>query len=171
MLFMGEEWGATTPFLYFCDFHGDLAAAVREGRRKEFAAFPRFADPEARGRIPDPNDEATFLASRLDWSDLEKEEPAASLEHTRRLLETRRVQVVPRLEGRAMRARGSASGPWVTVDWTLGEGSRLHLRANFSAQSAPLAERAPGVVIHSEGEVGGDRGLGAWSGIWTLESA
>jgi maltooligosyltrehalose trehalohydrolase len=171
MLFMGEEYGATTPFLYFCDFHGELAAAVREGRRKEFAAFARFADAKAREKIPDPNAEATFLASRLDWSDLEKEGNAAWLQRTRRLLETRRAQVVPRLEGRPMRARGSASGALVAVDWTLGDGSRLHLRANFAAQSAPSAERAPGAVVHSEGEVGGDRGLGAWSGIWTLESA
>ena len=54
MLFMGEEWGAETPFLFFCDFEGPLADAVREGRRREFARFPAFADPAARERIPDP---------------------------------------------------------------------------------------------------------------------
>src|SRR6185369_2271186 len=63
LLCMGEEIGAKTPFLYFCDFHGDLAAAVREGRRKEFAAFPEFAAEEARSRIPDPNSADAFLAS------------------------------------------------------------------------------------------------------------
>ncbi|MBF3061383.1 malto-oligosyltrehalose trehalohydrolase, partial [Pseudomonas aeruginosa] len=45
MLFMGEEWGATTPFPFFCDFTGDLANAVRAGRRKEFAwAYAKYGD-------------------------------------------------------------------------------------------------------------------------------
>lgn len=64
MLFMGEEDGSTSPFLFFTDFHDDLADAVREGRRREFAKFPAFADPKARAAIPDPNAPATFEASR-----------------------------------------------------------------------------------------------------------
>ena len=64
MLFMGEEDGSTSPFLFFTDFHDDLADAVREGRRREFAKFPAFADPQARQAIPDPNAKATFEASR-----------------------------------------------------------------------------------------------------------
>jgi maltooligosyltrehalose trehalohydrolase len=55
MLFMGEEYAATTPFLYFCDFQGDLAQAVTQGRQAEFARFVRFADPASRSLIPDPN--------------------------------------------------------------------------------------------------------------------
>ena len=45
MLFMGEEWGAEQPFPFFCDFHGQLADAIRKGRREEFSHFPEFADP------------------------------------------------------------------------------------------------------------------------------
>ena len=56
LLFMGEEFGAQTPFLFFCDFEEDLAAAVTDGRRNEFARFARFSDPAAREGIPDPND-------------------------------------------------------------------------------------------------------------------
>ncbi len=56
LLFMGEEWDASTPFLFFSDFGADLARAVTEGRRKEFAAWPAFADPATRERIPDPQD-------------------------------------------------------------------------------------------------------------------
>lgn len=67
MLFMGEEFAALSPFLYFCDFDGDLARAVREGRRREFARFERFADPQARDRIPDPTAASTFTASKLRW--------------------------------------------------------------------------------------------------------
>jgi maltooligosyltrehalose trehalohydrolase len=66
MLFQGEAWGATSPFLYFTDHQDpDLAAAVREGRRREFAAFGW--DPES---VPDPQDPATFERSRLDWSEV-----------------------------------------------------------------------------------------------------
>ncbi|MGE5767337.1 MAG: malto-oligosyltrehalose trehalohydrolase, partial [Bacteroidota bacterium] len=60
LLFMGEDWGETHPFAFFTDFHGELADAVREGRRREFRRFPAFADPAARERIPDPNAENTF---------------------------------------------------------------------------------------------------------------
>ncbi len=48
MLFMGEEFAAATPFQFFCDFEGELAAAVTEGRRREFAGFAAFADPATR---------------------------------------------------------------------------------------------------------------------------
>ena len=54
MLFMGEEWGAREPFLFFCDFEGDLAKAVRDGRRQEFARFPEFANDQSVDQIPDP---------------------------------------------------------------------------------------------------------------------
>src|SRR5690606_38208001 len=66
LLFMGEEWGAREPFLFFCDLGAELRDAVRDGRRREFAAFPAFADPAARARIPDPTAASTFAASRLD---------------------------------------------------------------------------------------------------------
>ena len=65
MLFMGEEFGTQTPFLFFCDFEKDLASAVTAGRSNEFARFTRFNDPEARKGIPDPNAQSTFETSRL----------------------------------------------------------------------------------------------------------
>lgn len=63
MLFMGEEWSETNPFLYFIS-HGDpkLAAAVRKGRQAEFAAF------HAAGKAPDPQAEETFEKSKLQWA-------------------------------------------------------------------------------------------------------
>ncbi|MHB8760640.1 MAG: malto-oligosyltrehalose trehalohydrolase, partial [Thiobacillus sp.] len=67
MLFMGEEFGAKTPFQFFCDFGGELRDAVTQGRRREFRKFARFADPGAQAAIPDPNRSETFLASKLDW--------------------------------------------------------------------------------------------------------
>ncbi|MFL6240125.1 MAG: malto-oligosyltrehalose trehalohydrolase [Actinomycetes bacterium] len=65
MLFMGEEWGASTPWQYFTDHQNeDLARAVRDGRRSEFAAFGW--DP---ADVPDPQDPATFARSCLDWTE------------------------------------------------------------------------------------------------------
>ena len=66
MLFMGQEFAASTPFLFFTDFNPELGRLVTEGRRSEFAAFRAFADPDVRDSIPDPQAEATFLASKLD---------------------------------------------------------------------------------------------------------
>src|SRR5262249_50028456 len=63
LLFMGEEGASRSPFLFFTDHHGELANAVREGRRAEFAKFPAFADPANRERIPDPNALQTFADS------------------------------------------------------------------------------------------------------------
>ena len=63
LLFMGQEWAAPQPFLFFCNFGEELSDAVREGRRKEFSAFPEFRDPAARSRIPDPNDQNTATSA------------------------------------------------------------------------------------------------------------
>ena len=67
LIFMGEEFGAESPFYFFCDFGPELAARVTAGRRQEFAAFSRFRSERGRDLIPDPNLEETFLASKLDW--------------------------------------------------------------------------------------------------------
>ena len=64
LIFMGEEVGSATPFQFFTDHHGELADAVREGRRSEFASFAAFSDPARRAQIPDPNAAETFERSR-----------------------------------------------------------------------------------------------------------
>ena len=117
MLFMGEEWGATQPFLFFCDFSGELAEAVRKGRREEFSRFPEFADPERVAKIPDPCAESTFLASKLDWSRIDPKH----LAYYRELLKVRREFVRPLAAfhstwGRGAR-RGRASGAGHLAGW------------------------------------------------------
>jgi maltooligosyltrehalose trehalohydrolase len=69
LLFMGQEWAASTPFQYFTDLETGLGGLVTEGRRREFAEFPEFSSPEAALRIPDPQAETTFLNSRLQWDE------------------------------------------------------------------------------------------------------
>ena len=86
LLFQGEEWAATSPFLYFTDHRDpELAAAVRKGRREEFAAFDR--DPES---IPDPQAATTFERSRLDWDEPLRQPHAEILEWYRALIRLRR---------------------------------------------------------------------------------
>jgi maltooligosyltrehalose trehalohydrolase len=79
LLFMGQEWAASTPFQYFTDLEPALGVLVTEGRRREFAHFPEFADPEARLRIPDPQAPATFERSKLDWTERGRTPHAQSL--------------------------------------------------------------------------------------------
>jgi maltooligosyltrehalose trehalohydrolase len=79
LLFMGQEWAASSPFQYFTDLEPGLGELVTEGRRREFEYFPEFADPVARLRIPDPQDAATFEHSKLDWSERERPPHAQSL--------------------------------------------------------------------------------------------
>ena len=88
MLFMGEEWGASTPWLFFSSFPDrKLAAAVREGRRAEFAEHGWSVDD-----VPDPQDPATFEQSRLDWAELDKEPHRELLDWHRQLIALRRSQ-------------------------------------------------------------------------------
>ena len=164
LLFMGEEFGAVTPFLYFCDFEGELAKAVRDGRRREFSAFAKFES------IPDPNEEKTFLDSKLDWVAASDTRHARILEHHRALLRLRAREIAPRIASGARGSWSAVGGTGVAVDWTLGDGSRLHLRANFG-DKALLMARAPGRRIHAEGAISDADALPAWSGAWTLEGA
>jgi malto-oligosyltrehalose trehalohydrolase len=134
MLFMGEEWGTRTPFQFFCDFHGDLAAAVREGRRREFARFPEFRDPATRDRIPDPNSPATFERSRLDWHELDRDRTHRRLERLRSLLAVRAREIVPRVgdcTGEAARYE-VRDGRALRVTWRLDDGAELSVLANLS---------------------------------------
>ena len=95
LLFMGEEWGCRQPFLFFCDFEGELGEAVRKGRREEFARFAAFRDPQARERIPDPLAESTFQRCVLAWQDAARPQGAAWQQHYRELLELRRRAIAP----------------------------------------------------------------------------
>jgi maltooligosyltrehalose trehalohydrolase len=75
MLFQGQEFGATTPFLYFADHKPELAAAVRKGRAEFVSQFASLATPSMIDRLPAPDDERTFEQSKLDWSEFERQTP------------------------------------------------------------------------------------------------
>src|SRR5262249_53066845 len=69
MFFMGEEFAAREPFLYFCNYTGELSDAVLEGRKREFARFEKFRGGQSGEELPDPGRLSTFKRSRLRWSD------------------------------------------------------------------------------------------------------
>jgi len=128
LIFMGEEFGSRTPFLYFTDHEPGLAQAVREGRRAEFAGFAEFADPANRERIPDPNDPATYQASAAKPPAEAAAERQALYE---RLIALRRVEIVPRLAG-CRSAGATAIGPKaVAAAWIMADGSRLTIAVNL----------------------------------------
>jgi maltooligosyltrehalose trehalohydrolase len=135
LLYMGEEWATEQPFPFFCDFHGDLADAVRDGRRQEFAAFSEFADPAMRARIPDPNDPATAERAVLNWEERYLAKHAQWLQLYQDLLARRRQHIVPLL---GLIQPGTAT--WhiqalsvLTVTWLLVDGRILRMTANLGA--------------------------------------
>ncbi|AZE78834.1 malto-oligosyltrehalose trehalohydrolase [Pseudomonas synxantha] len=139
MIFMGDEVNAAEPFLFFTDHHGELAEAVREGRRNEFADFAAFHDPEQRERIPDPNALPTFLQSMPSFV----ENNHAQL--YRHLLSLRHLHVAPHLPGaKALGAQVLAEGA-VTARWRLGNGSLLQIDLNLG--ELPLDHPAPRHLI------------------------
>jgi maltooligosyltrehalose trehalohydrolase len=152
MLFMGEEFGAASPFLFFCDFGADLAHAVTEGRRREFARFYRFAGSDTADTIPDPNHPDTFERSKLDWLSLERPEHESWRTLYTKLLELRRKHIVPRitgLKGHSGRYTAIADAA-LQAQWQLTDGSSLVVLLNLSGVmlSAPAAPR--GKLLHCE---------------------
>jgi malto-oligosyltrehalose trehalohydrolase len=135
LLFMGEETASRLPFLFFTDYHDELARAVRQGRRNEFARFADFADPDRRARIPDPNDPATFETS-VPHPDPQQGAKREAL--YRRLLTLRRSHIMPRLQdARGLEAR-ALDRKAVIASWRLGDGATLTIATNFDAKSVPL---------------------------------
>ncbi len=170
MLFMGEEWQAQQPFSFFCDFHGELAEAIRTGRRAEFSRFPEFQNPDAHARIPDPLALETFLSARLDWDALSVRAHAAGLEWYRELLRVRQREIVPRIPrigGGA--ARFEVLGPLaVCVRWRAGEEEDLVLLTNLCHAPLRCAQAIDGRAIWTETE-GAEHGvLPPWAVRWLL---
>jgi malto-oligosyltrehalose trehalohydrolase len=169
MLFMGEEWGSEQPFAFFCDFHGDLAEAVRRGRREEFARFPEFKDEATRERIPDPQAEATFLSAKLNWAQTQQPGPGAWLEWYRRLLALRQKvlwPLLPEIKEHAGRYEVLAPSA-VRVTWQMDGDARLILETNLSNATVEGLFAGDGRILWQEGE-GHLAGAGPWCTRWSL---
>ncbi len=179
LLFMGEEWGETRPFCFFADFHGDLAEAVREGRRNEFRQWPQFREPSLRSRIPDPNAVSTFEASRIEWSALDREPHRIRHELIKALLAVRRRVLMPLLaQGASTCARLSddTDTAILALSWRFGDVT-YEVIANPTSAPKPIKLRRGTAVddqtIVFEFPDGASKHLSSgeippWSGVFAL---
>src|SRR5690606_36205733 len=136
LLFMGEEFGSRTPFLYFTSYDDEgLANAVRDGRRQAFAGFAAFANEAQRQKIPDPNALQTFEDS------IPRHADDAGQWHAwlHALLATRMAQLVPHLPiCRALGAQAIGDAA-VAAGWRLGNGAVLAVAVNLAAVPVRVA--------------------------------
>jgi maltooligosyltrehalose trehalohydrolase len=142
LVFMGEETASRSPFLFFTDHNEELAAAVRVGRRREFANFLGFSDEEHLAKLPDPNARETFHRSR---PVADRELGAKREALYRRLLAVRQDQIVPRLPGtRALDARAIGAAA-VIARWRMGDGTTLTIATNLGTnnESVPALKARP----------------------------
>jgi maltooligosyltrehalose trehalohydrolase len=172
MLFMGEDWSASTPFQFFVDFSDDaqLSDAVREGRRREFARFAAFASEERAKAIPDPTDPATFASSTLRWEERLRAPHAQKLEDMRGLIALRREHVAPLLKSHFKGANYRLHGDdGLDVHWRFGAGE---LRAFLQLKGTRhVFLHGAQKVIWTTGKVGaGGQTLTPWTGLFTLET-
>lgn len=123
LLFMGQEWAASTPFLYFTDHEEELGGKIKVGRHDEFRHFEAFRDEGVRATIPDPQAPSSFEVSRLRWEEREQGRHAAMLELVQGALALRRADPVLRDPARE-RLHAEAHGEVLVVRRTLGSATR-----------------------------------------------
>jgi maltooligosyltrehalose trehalohydrolase len=160
MLFMGEEWGSKTPFPFFCDFKGDLAEAVRKGRRDEYAwAYEKFGSD-----VPDPLSEATFRSATLDW---EYRDNSERLSLVKELLVVRRRHIMPLLADAHFGDAHAAENGLLHANWRLGGDVTLWLTANFSDQalSSPSKQNLAMPIWGEPADT-----MKPWSVLWQMEA-
>jgi maltooligosyltrehalose trehalohydrolase len=172
MLFMGEEWDASSPFLFFVDFAHDqaLSKAVRDGRRQEFSRFAAFSAPE---RIPDPTAAATFAGSKLDWSERRREPHLSKLRQIRELLKLRRLHVIPLLvSGFDSASYAVSEADTIDVEWRF-EAGTLRFVANLGENLACVSRasnetifwRSPTTTIAAD-----SLELPSWTGAFAVSA-
>ncbi len=131
MIFMGEEFGESRPFLYFTDHHEELGRQVAEGRRREFACFGAFTDPGKRDAIPTPNAPANFassipLVAENSWTALYAQ-----------CLKIRHEWIAPLMPGCVAYGAAALSAHAVRAAWRMNDGTLLTVATNFGATPAP----------------------------------
>ncbi|MGP6158023.1 MAG: malto-oligosyltrehalose trehalohydrolase [Vulcanimicrobiaceae bacterium] len=173
LLFMGEEWAASTPFLFFCDFEPELAEKVTEGRRAEFVSFPQFADPSTRDAIPDPSEPATFVRSKLNWGEREAPPHRLWLEYYRALLHLRTTEIAPRLAGlRGSDAEFERTGvSGLRARWRLAGATQLRLAANLGPEPGDALPTLPqhAKLIFATHDFRPHERAPDWSVRWSIE--
>jgi maltooligosyltrehalose trehalohydrolase len=179
LLWMGQEWAATTPFLYFTDHPEQLGRLVTKGRREEFSGFSQFSDARLRARIPDPQAETTFMRSVLRWEERTQQPHAGVLALYRELLALRRTHAAMRPRDRAAFAVQQLSDVSLALLRTGNDASLLlvvNLAGTATLDVASAGARGGGewrLALWSEEERFGGAGTSARldGGVLTLPSA
>jgi maltooligosyltrehalose trehalohydrolase len=159
LLFQGQEFAASTPFLYFADFHDDLALDVAKGRRSFLAQFPSLASDDIQAQLANPADCKTFRRSQLDSSERERHTEAYALH--RDLLALRRDD--PVLGQRPCRAEGAVvrENAWL-LRYVAATGQDRLLIVNLGSD-LPLASIAEPLLAPVVGQ--------GWRLLWSSEDA
>ncbi len=139
LVFMGEEHGARSPFLYFTDHPPELAQAVRDGRRREFAASAAFGDDARAAQVPDPNAPETFEASRPVCDDTDGYCRAWN-HYYGELLSLRRNEIMPRLRDCRTIGVTPIADKALVARWRMGDGSRLAIWLNLGEAPVVVAD-------------------------------
>jgi maltooligosyltrehalose trehalohydrolase len=168
MLFMGEEYAASTPFLYFCDYEGELAEAVRKGRRREFGFAEDSDDLNSDIEpIPDPIAVSTFELSKLRWEERLISPHRERLALITHLLTLRDQFLTPLLPSQRGGGTWTLTGSMLAVDWPMGPNTVWRLRVNFGDAPA-LLPRPEGEDVHAlrvEGDASGALRFSP-NGVW-----
>jgi maltooligosyltrehalose trehalohydrolase len=151
LIFMGEEGASRTPFLYFTDHHGDLAKAVREGRRREFARFEGFQLGETADAIPDPNAPQTFECCR---PVVDGEQGLGRRALYARLLALRAEALMPQLAGAQAMAAHAAGVAGALARWRLADASVLTIACNLGREPCPIEPPDGGLLFESRAGAG-----------------
>ena len=179
MLFMGQEWGSSRPFDFFCQYPPPLCDRVREGRREEFRNFAEFKGEAALDKLADPNAASTRDGSVNDWAEIETPRHERWLAFHRTLIAVRQASIVPLLPeigghaGAFEVLAGDAGASrvergLVVARWRLGDGRTLVLAANISDRPASWTMEPAQVLFRL---VEGHAGLAPWDVLVALAPA
>jgi maltooligosyltrehalose trehalohydrolase len=166
MLFMGQEWGATAPFLYFTDMSEETGILIAEGRRKEFLASNFAKDEGDLARMSHPQEVGTFVRSKLNWEEVNEEKHQRLLRLYRDGLKLRRELFGPRnpprdtwtvdKHGNGVVIRYQLQGRAVSVFLNLDSkemtppAGKVILRSNAEIYAGPESKPAPETVVTEE---------------------
>ncbi len=170
MLFMGQEWAATSPFPFFSDFGGELAEAVRRGRCAQLKRESN-ADDATLARAPDPQAESTFFSAKLCWEELDDPAHREKVDWCRQVLAARRERIIPLLNGMTERCgRYDVLGVGQFVcEWTVRESGMLRLMANLCRSgSGAFGPCDRDEVLWLQGRQAEDGGLAPWTVRWSF---
>lgn len=151
LVFMGEDQASLSPFLFFTDHNPEIAQAVRNGRRREFARFAHFSDPRHLEQIPDPNACETFERSVAVPHPADAEKRRRLYRH---LLALRRDEIVPRLDGARALDADAVGATAVLARWRMGDGAILIIGSNFGAEPAAISLQTQRLLFSSSESAG-----------------